>query len=180
MTTPRLPWAHDRDHADALLSRSGSGGTAVGGQASPGPPARATLGLGFRVVSTAMYVKTSVRKAKGGEVRYLQLTHNEWDGAARRSVPKIGYTFGHEGQLDTDAIRRPVAPLSRLLDSRPGYGESEAGAPVRLGTLATAALSEQRAELSPAGLQSARGRARNTSKIIEVAGNDHRVHGYAM
>jgi hypothetical protein len=28
-----------------------------------------------------MYVKTSVRKTRDGEVRYLQLAHNEWDAA---------------------------------------------------------------------------------------------------
>jgi len=63
-----------------------------------------------------MYVKTSVRKTKGGEVRYLQLAHNEWDPATRRSVPKIVYSFGREDQLDTEAIRRLVASLSRLVE----------------------------------------------------------------
>ena len=62
-----------------------------------------------------MYVKTTARKTKNGEVRYLQLAHNEWDAAARRSVPKIVYSFGREDQLDTDAIRRLVTALSRLL-----------------------------------------------------------------
>jgi hypothetical protein len=63
-----------------------------------------------------MYVKTSVRKTKNGEVRYLQLAHNEWDAAARRSVPKVVYSFGREDQLDKDAIGRLVASLSRLLE----------------------------------------------------------------
>ena len=62
-----------------------------------------------------MYVKTTIRKTKTGEVRYLQLAHNEWDAAARRSVPKVVYSFGREDQLDTDAIRRLVTALSRLL-----------------------------------------------------------------
>jgi hypothetical protein len=62
-----------------------------------------------------MYVKTTVRKTKTGEVRYLQLAHSEWDAAAHRSVPKVLYSFGREDQLDTDAIRRLVAALSRLL-----------------------------------------------------------------
>jgi Transposase DDE domain len=64
-----------------------------------------------------MYVKTSVRKTKTGEVRYLQLAHNEWDAAKGRSVPKVIYSFGREDQLDTEAVRRLVASLSRLLDS---------------------------------------------------------------
>ena len=63
-----------------------------------------------------MYVKTSVRRTRSGEVRYLQLAHNEWDVAARRSVPKIVYSFGREDQLDKDAVRRLVASLSRLLE----------------------------------------------------------------
>jgi hypothetical protein len=63
-----------------------------------------------------MYVKTSVRRTRSGEVRYLQLAHNEWDAAARRSVPKIVYSFGREDQLDKDAVRRLVASLSRLLE----------------------------------------------------------------
>ena len=63
-----------------------------------------------------MYVKTTTRKVKGGEVRYLHLAHNEWDAAARRSVPKVPHSFGREDQLDKDAIRRLVASLSKLLD----------------------------------------------------------------
>ena len=63
-----------------------------------------------------MYVKTSVRRTRDGQVRYLQLAHNEWDAAARRSVPKIVYSFGREDQVDKDAVRRLVASLSRLLE----------------------------------------------------------------
>jgi hypothetical protein len=72
-----------------------------------------------------MYVKTSVRKTKTGEVRYLQLAHNEWDAARGRSVPKVIYGFGREDQLDTEAVRRLVASLSRLLepDSAPLTGD---------------------------------------------------------
>jgi hypothetical protein len=67
-----------------------------------------------------MYVKTTSRKVKGGEVRYLHLAHNEWDAAARRSVPKVLYSFGREDQLDKDAVRRLVASLARLLDPAEG------------------------------------------------------------
>jgi len=63
-----------------------------------------------------MYVKTTSRKVKDGEVRYLHLAHNEWDAAARRSVPKVLYSFGREDQLDKAAVRRLVASLGRLLD----------------------------------------------------------------
>ena len=74
-----------------------------------------------------MYVKTSVRKTKTGEVRYLQLAHNEWDAAKGRSVPRVIYGFGREDQLDKEAVRRLVASLSRFLEpgevpASPGEG----------------------------------------------------------
>jgi hypothetical protein len=74
-----------------------------------------------------MYVKTSVRKTRDGEVRYLQLAHNEWDAAKGRSVPRVIYGFGREDQLDKEAVRRLVASLSRLLEpgdlsAAPGEG----------------------------------------------------------
>jgi hypothetical protein len=74
-----------------------------------------------------MYVKTSVRKTKTGEVRYLQLAHNEWDASKGRSVPRVIYGFGREDQLDKEAVGRLVASLSRLLDpgdvpAAPGEG----------------------------------------------------------
>jgi Transposase DDE domain len=72
-----------------------------------------------------MYVKTSVRKTRNGEVRYLQLAHNEWDAEKGRSVPRVIYGFGREEQLDKDAVRRLVASLSRLLES--GEGPAAAG-----------------------------------------------------
>jgi hypothetical protein len=72
-----------------------------------------------------MYVKTSVRKTRNGEVRYLQLAHNEWDAARGRSVPKVIYGFGREDQLDKDAVRRLVGSLSRLLE--PGDVRAAAG-----------------------------------------------------
>jgi hypothetical protein len=63
-----------------------------------------------------MYVRSTTRTSKSGTVRYLQLAHNEWDAAKGRSVPRILYNFGREDALDTDAIRRLVASLGRLLD----------------------------------------------------------------
>ena len=49
-------------------------------------------------------------------VRYLQLTHNEWDPATKTSRPKVLHSFGREDQLDRDAIKRLVASLTRLLN----------------------------------------------------------------
>ena len=49
-------------------------------------------------------------------MRYLQLTHNEWDPATKTSRPKVLHSFGREDQLDRDAIKRLVASLTRLLD----------------------------------------------------------------
>nr|WP_219420282.1 IS1634 family transposase [Pseudonocardia nigra] len=59
----------------------------------------------------------STRRNKDGTaVRYLQLTHNEWDPTTKTSRPKVLHSFGREDQLDRDAIKRLVASLSRLLD----------------------------------------------------------------
>src|SRR5512142_1954209 len=74
-----------------------------------------------------MYGKTSVRKTRNGEVRYLQLAHNERDPAKGRPVPRVIYGFGREDQLDKEAVRRLVASLSRLLEpgevpASPGEG----------------------------------------------------------
>src|SRR5262245_41406585 len=74
-----------------------------------------------------MYVKTSVRKTKNGEVRYLQLAHNEWDAANGRAVPRVIYRFGREDQLDKDAVRRLVASLSRFLEPGGGPGTGDGG-----------------------------------------------------
>jgi hypothetical protein len=52
----------------------------------------------------------------GSRVSYLQLAHNEWDPGARSSRTKILYSFGRAGEVDTAAIKRLIASLSRLLD----------------------------------------------------------------
>jgi hypothetical protein len=74
-----------------------------------------------------MYVKTTTRKTKAGEVRYLQLAHNEWDAEAQRSRTKVLYNFGREDELDKDAVRRLVASLSRLLDPAEALAAAEPG-----------------------------------------------------
>ncbi|MBF8194728.1 transposase, partial [Nonomuraea sp. K274] len=61
-------------------------------------------------------MKTTVRKTKSGQTRYLHLAHSEWDPVAGRSVPKILFSFGREDQLDKNAVARLVASLCRLLD----------------------------------------------------------------
>ncbi|HEU5217271.1 MAG TPA: IS1634 family transposase [Gemmatimonadales bacterium] len=73
------------------------------------------------------YVKTSVRTTRAGPVRYLQLAHNEWDTATRRSRTKVLYNFGREDELDKDAVRRLVAALSRLLDPAEALAAAEPG-----------------------------------------------------
>jgi len=62
-----------------------------------------------------VYVKSSTRRTAGGQVRYLQLAHNEWDPAAGVSRTKVLYSFGREDRLDRAAVRRLVGALSRLL-----------------------------------------------------------------
>ena len=73
------------------------------------------------------YVKTSVRTTRAGTVRYLQLAHNEWDPATRRSRTRVLYNFGREDELDKDSVRRLVAALSRLLDPAEALAAAEPG-----------------------------------------------------
>ena len=64
-----------------------------------------------------MYLRTTSRRAADGTtVRYLQLAHNVWDPAARRSNVRVLYHFGREDQLDRDTIRRLIRSLGRALD----------------------------------------------------------------
>lgn len=63
-----------------------------------------------------MYVKTATRRTKDGEVRYLQLAHNEWDPVTQRSRTKVLHSFGRADQLDRAAIERLVVSLGRLLE----------------------------------------------------------------
>ena len=62
-------------------------------------------------------------------MRYLQLTHNEWDPATKTSRPKVLHSFGREDQLDRDAIKRLVASLTRLLDPAAALTSTQAAGP---------------------------------------------------
>jgi hypothetical protein len=64
-----------------------------------------------------MYLRaTSRRNRDGSVVRYLQLAHNEWDGAAGMSRARVIHNFGREDQLDRAALARLVRSVSRFLD----------------------------------------------------------------
>ena len=65
-------------------------------------------------------------------MRYLQLTHNEWDPATKTSRPKVLHSFGREDQLDRDAIKRLVASLTRLLDPTTALQGSAGAGPAGL------------------------------------------------
>jgi hypothetical protein len=64
---------------------------------------------------SGVYVKASTRRTRDGQVRYLQLAHNEWDPTVKASKTKVLYSFGREDQLDVAGIKRLVDALSRLL-----------------------------------------------------------------
>jgi len=65
-------------------------------------------------------------------VRYLQLTHNEWDPATKTSRPKVLHSFGREDQLDHDAIKRLVASLTRLLNPATALTSTQSAGPAEL------------------------------------------------
>ena len=64
-----------------------------------------------------MYLRSTPRRNKdGSEVRYLQLAHNVWDPAAKRSKVQVVYNFGREDHANREALQRLVASVTRLLD----------------------------------------------------------------
>ena len=64
-----------------------------------------------------MYLRSTPRRNKdGSEVRYLQLAHNVWDPAARRSRVQVIYNFGREEPATREALERLVASVSRHLE----------------------------------------------------------------
>ncbi len=72
-----------------------------------------------------MYLRSTPRRNKdGSEVRYLQLAHNVWDPAAKRSRVQVVYNFGREEPAAREALERLVASVSRHLD--PGKAKAAA------------------------------------------------------
>jgi hypothetical protein len=59
---------------------------------------------------------TPRRNKDGSEVRYLQLAHNVWDPAAKRSRVQVVYNFGREEAGTREALERLVASVARHLD----------------------------------------------------------------
>jgi hypothetical protein len=64
-----------------------------------------------------VYLRSTPRRNKdGSEVRYLQLAHNVWDPAAKRSRVQVVYNFGREEPGTREALERLVASVARHLD----------------------------------------------------------------
>jgi len=64
-----------------------------------------------------VYLRSTPRRNKdGSEVRYLQLAHNGWDPAAKRSKVQVIYNFGREEPGTREALERLVASVARHLE----------------------------------------------------------------
>ena len=64
-----------------------------------------------------MYLRSTPRRNKdGSEVRYLQLAHNVWDPAAKRSRVQVVFNFGREEPATREALERLVASVARHLE----------------------------------------------------------------
>jgi hypothetical protein len=62
-------------------------------------------------------LRSTLRRNKdGSEVRYLQLAHNVWDPAAKRSKVQVVYNFGREEPATREALERLVASVTRHLE----------------------------------------------------------------
>ena len=94
-----------------------------------------------------MYLRSTPRRNKdGSEVRYLQLAHNVWDPAAKRSRVQVVYNFGREEPAARQALERLVASVVRHLDpgrARPAEGLEFAESRPLGGTWALDALWER-------------------------------------
>src|SRR6266851_1040550 len=72
-----------------------------------------------------MYLRSTPRRNKdGSEVRYLQLAHNVWDPAAKRSRVQVLYNFGREDAASREALQRLAASVARHLE--PGRARAAA------------------------------------------------------
>jgi hypothetical protein len=64
-----------------------------------------------------VYLRSTPRRNKdGSEVRYLQLAHNVWDPAAKRSRVQVVYNFGREEPATREALERLVGSVARHLE----------------------------------------------------------------
>jgi len=64
-----------------------------------------------------VYLRSTPRRNKdGSEIRYLQLAHNVWDPAAKRSRVQVIYNFGREGPATREALERLIASVARHLE----------------------------------------------------------------
>jgi hypothetical protein len=70
-----------------------------------------------------MYLRSTPRRNKdGSEVRYVQLAHNVWDPAAKRSRVQVVYNFDREEPATREALERLGASVTRHLE--PGKARS--------------------------------------------------------
>src|SRR5215472_13084586 len=75
-----------------------------------------------------MYLRSTPRRNKDGtEVRYLQLAHNVWDPAAKRSRVQVVYNFGREDAAHREALQRLVASVSRFLEPEQALAAAAGG-----------------------------------------------------
>jgi hypothetical protein len=74
-----------------------------------------------------VYLRSTPRRNKdGSEVRYLQLAHNVWDPAAKRSRVQVVWNFGREEPGTREALERLVTSVSRHLEpGKAGPGAAE-------------------------------------------------------
>ena len=75
-----------------------------------------------------MYLRSTARRNKdGSEVRYLQLAHNVWDPAAKRSQVQVVYNFGREEPGTREALERLVDSVARHLEPGKARGVAAEG-----------------------------------------------------
>jgi hypothetical protein len=75
-----------------------------------------------------VYLRSTPRRNKdGSEVRYLQLAHNVWDPAAKRSRVQVVWNFGREEPGTREALQRLVDSVGRHLEPGRARGAASQG-----------------------------------------------------
>jgi len=63
-----------------------------------------------------MYVRTTTRRNKSGEVTYIQLARNRWDPRTKRSVPTVVATIGRTDRDGLDQLESLVRSATKFLE----------------------------------------------------------------
>ena len=78
----------------------------------------------------SVYIRQVVRKAKTGDVTYVQIAHNQWDPDKKRSVPTVVANLGRVEESTASQLRGLAHSCLRFLGETPTGGDTPRPEPV--------------------------------------------------